>query len=254
MYLMYVDESGDSGLVNSPVQYFILSGLILHELRWKQFLDSMITFRRFLRENKGLKLREEIHASDFINNPGDLIRIKRNERLDTLKKCINWLSLQPDINIINIVIDKNDKTDDVFEMAWKILIQRFENTIRNRNFPGPQNADDKGLIIPDQTDNKKLKMLVRKMRRFNPIPNDQRIFVGGTRNLTLEYIIEDPFFKDSANSFFHQMVDVVSYSVRQLFEPNSYIRKKGASKMAYKLEPVLCKHASRSNQYGIVEL
>ena len=36
MYLMYVDESGDVGMVNSPSRYFVLVGLVLHELRWQQ--------------------------------------------------------------------------------------------------------------------------------------------------------------------------------------------------------------------------
>lgn len=33
MYLMYVDESGDSGLLGSPTRYFVVSGIVLHELR-----------------------------------------------------------------------------------------------------------------------------------------------------------------------------------------------------------------------------
>jgi hypothetical protein len=30
MYFMYVDESGDPGLVGSPTRYFTLSGLVIH--------------------------------------------------------------------------------------------------------------------------------------------------------------------------------------------------------------------------------
>jgi hypothetical protein len=29
---MYVGESGDSGLQGSPVRYFVLTGLVVHEL------------------------------------------------------------------------------------------------------------------------------------------------------------------------------------------------------------------------------
>ena len=32
MFLMYVDESGDAGLVGSPTRYFVLTGLVVHEL------------------------------------------------------------------------------------------------------------------------------------------------------------------------------------------------------------------------------
>jgi hypothetical protein len=251
---MYVDESGDSGLNQSPVNYFVLSGLIIHELRWKILLEELIEFRRFLKSSKGLKLREELHASDMINKPGELVRIMRNDRVDILKKCISWISTHEDLNIINVVVDKRNKSEDVFELAWKALIQRFENTIRNRNFSGPQNADDKGMLLPDKTDNKKLQMILRKMRRFNVIPNNQVLFGGGTRNLTVEFIVEDPFFKDSGHSYYIQMTDVIAYFVRQLYEPNAYMKKKGAHKYFYKLDPVLCKFASRSHPYGIVEL
>jgi hypothetical protein len=42
MYFMYVDESGDCGLNNSPTKYFVLTGLVIHELRWKQCLESLL--------------------------------------------------------------------------------------------------------------------------------------------------------------------------------------------------------------------
>ena len=35
MFLMYVDESGDCGLQNSPTRYLVLTGLVIHELRWQ---------------------------------------------------------------------------------------------------------------------------------------------------------------------------------------------------------------------------
>lgn len=105
MYLMYVDESGDTGISNSPTRYFVLTGLIIHELRWQALLDELIVFRRQLRNSTGLKLREEIHAAEMINSPGDLIRIPRNIRLDILKKCLDWIVLQRDCNLISIIVD-----------------------------------------------------------------------------------------------------------------------------------------------------
>jgi hypothetical protein len=43
---MYVDESGDSGLDNSPTRYFVLTGLVIHELRWRAYLEQMVNFRQ----------------------------------------------------------------------------------------------------------------------------------------------------------------------------------------------------------------
>ena len=58
MYLLYVDETGDSGIRNSPTRYFALSGLVIHELRWWTCLDDLIKFRKQMLRC-GLKLRED---------------------------------------------------------------------------------------------------------------------------------------------------------------------------------------------------
>lgn len=253
MFLMYIDESGDTGLTNSPTDYFILSGLVVHELRWNQFLNDLISFRRDLRNTLGLKLRDEIHSVAFINRPKDLKRIPRNQRLLIMRLCLDWVANQPDVSIITVVVNKINKPQgyDVFSNAWEAIIQRFENTIRHKNFPGPSNPDERGLILPDNTDGEKLRKLLRKMRRFNFIPSQIGL---PPRNMLLNYVIEDPFLKDSHQSFTHQLIDVIAYSARQLYEPNAYMRKKGGTNFYQRLDPVLCKVASKKHSLGIVEL
>jgi len=249
MFLMYVDESGDIGTENSPTKYFVLSALIFHELRWNA-MENLIAFRRHLRVTKGLKMREEIHATHFVNRPGELRRLKRNDRLDILKQCIDWVANQQDINVITVVAAKTGKTkEQIFDWSWQRLVQRFENTIRHRNFKGPVNPDDRGMMIADRTDDKQLRLLVRRMRRYNPLPD----FSGGYRNLALDYVIEDPVMRESKDSFLHQMVDVVSYCARQLYEPNVYMKKKGGHKFYERLDTALVKRASKAHPLGIVE-
>lgn len=253
MYLMYVDESGDIGLNGTPTQIFLLSGIIIHELRWKDYLDQLIDFRKRMLQKYNLHMRDEIHASNFINKPGDLVRIKRNDRLSILRLFADEISTMPDVNIINVVIKKTTKPQDydVFERAWQVLIQRFENTISHRNFHGPSNPDERGIIIPDNTDSKKLTRLIRRMRRFNPVPNQLGY---GYRNLQLRNTIEDPFMRNSDESYFIQAADLCAFLLYQKYFPNNYVKKKGAQNYFYRLDPVLCKVASRDNAYGIVEI
>jgi len=104
MYLMYVDESGDVGMVNSPTRYFVLTGLVVHELRWQNYLDQLIAFRRRMRVSFGLRLRDEIHASAFINRPGALVRIPKNERLTILRMLADELAQMTDLNVINVIV------------------------------------------------------------------------------------------------------------------------------------------------------
>ena len=254
---MYVDESGDCGSPSSgsPTQYFVLTGLVIHELRWYPYREQLIGFRQRMRDAFGLRIREEIHAGKMISNPGPLVRLKRNDRLTILRHFAHELATMSDYSVINVVVNKQGKAADydVFEMAWKALIQRFENTMSHRNFAGPANPDERGMIVPDHTDDKKLTSLLRQMRRFNPIPN-QAQFVTGYRNLAVSKIVEDPYFKDSAHSYFVQACDLIAFLLYQQLAPSAFMRKKAGQNYFKVLEPILCKVASPRDPQGVVRL
>jgi hypothetical protein len=140
---------------------------------------------------------------------------------------------------------------DPFIKGWEALIQRFENTINNRNFAGPANPDDKGLIFWDDTNGPELRRIYRRMRSHNPVPNQ---FGLGYRQIPLVRIVEDPSTRDSEHSYFIQAADAAAFALYQWYSPSAYIRKKGARKYFERLLPVLCKVASSRHQFGVVEL
>ncbi len=252
---MFADESGDVGLINSPTRYFALTGLVLHELRWRACLESLLEFRKEMRAKFDVKLREEFHAGSMLSHPKELARIPKHRRLEIIRLFADKLASMPELNVISVLVDKHGKAEqyDVFENAWKALIQRFENTITHHNFPGPSNPDDRGILICDNTDGQKLTRLFRKMGTYNPVPNQSQ-FGGGYRNLTLKYLIEDPVFRDSKTSQFIQAADLAAFLVYQHTCPSSYMRRKSGQNYLNRLQPILCLFASRSNIYGTVRL
>lgn len=259
---MYVDESGDVGMPYDPAQisptptrYFALSGLVVHELSWQASLASTIDFRRRIRQSFGIRLTEELHSANLLTKPGSLVKIPKHDRLTILRHYADELANQNGVSIISVVVDKLDKKPsyDPFLQAWTVLIQRFENTMKHRNFPGPQNSDERGIVVPDATDVKKLRSLTRKMRRYNPIPN-QSAFGMGSRNLLMSNVIEDPWFKDSRESLFIQSADLSAFLLYQYLHPNKYMRSKQGQNYFKRLEPVLCKVASSNDPLGIVRL
>jgi hypothetical protein len=250
---MYVDEGGDSGLPPaSQTTYFALSGVIVHELQWQEYIDSLIAFRRGIKKGFGLKMSEEFHAAAFINRPKKVVRIKRHHRLLMIRLFADHLATLPNLNVINIVVDERHKppTYDVFAMAWRALIQRFENTISHRNFPGFANPDERGMIICDNTQSRLVTQL-RKMRRFNMVPSQ---FGTGARSLPLQYLVEDATFRDSAHAYFIQAADLCAFLLYQYFVPSAYIRRKAARKYLLRLQPVLCTIAASRDPLGIVRL
>lgn len=255
MHLMYVDGSGDPGLTRSPTRYYALSGLVVHELRWQQCLDQLVTFRKRMNATFGLKLREEIHAAAMINSPGELMRIRRNDRLTILRAFADELARMPDLSVINVVVDKDGKPAcfDVFDMAWRALLQRFENTTSHRSFPGPSNSDERGMVFPDRTDDRKLTQLIRKMRQYNPVPHHPE-FGSGYRDLRLRLVLEDPNFRDSRHSYFIQASDLAAFLLYQHVCPSAYVKRKSAQNYITRLDPILRKAASARDPLGIVKL
>ena len=259
MHLMYVDESGDPGLTGSPTRYFVLSGLVIHESDWHACLARMITFRQSMKLAFGLKLREEIHAAHFISSPGSLQRIKRNDRLTIIRHLADEVAKLPSASIINVIVDKQGKPNgyDAFEKAWEALIQRFENTIHHRNFPNSFSAQTQarvnecGMIFPDGTDSVALTGLVRRMRRYNPIPSQHG---PGYLARPIQHIIEDPNYRDSRHSYFVQACDVSAFLLYQHLAPNAYMKRKGAHNYYKRISPIYCRAASPRDPLGIVRL
>ncbi len=257
MYLIYIDESGDYGIENSPSKFLALSGIVIHESSWLTYLDKLIDFRKSLRHDAhiGLKLREEIHSARLITRPGELSRISKHKRLFIIKKFAEEIASYKKMSIINVLIDKTGKDADydVMENAWKTLLQRAITTLKKRNYPDSINEFDGLQIFHDMTNNEKVKKLSRKLRRYNPVPNKRILgFSGGYRDMKMDLLIEDPNPRVSRHSYFIQMADLSAFLLYQYHCPNKYFKEKGGVNYLRILEPIMCKTASSTNELGIV--
>lgn len=252
MYFMYVDETGDTGLTRSPSRYFGLSGIVVHESRWREFIDLLVGFKRTMRDAYGLPVRSEIHASEFIRSSAT--KLEPHVRLAILRNFLDEIAKWDFISITNILVDKSTKPAayDVFDNAWQTLFQRFENTLKYGNFPGGH-RNDHGFVITDATNGRKLSRLMRRMAVHNYIPN-QAQFGHGARNQPITRVIEDPYGKNSRTTLPIQACDTVAYFLLQSVSPNSFIQRKHAQSYFYRLGPVLNTAASRDDAHGIVRL
>ena len=66
--------------------------------------------------------------------------------------------------------------------------------------------------------------------------------------------VEDPYFKDSAKSYFIQAADVAAFVLYQRICPSSYMKKKSGHNFFKRLRGVLCTVASSRDPDGIVWL
>lgn len=246
MHILYVDESGDPGVHKFSSPHFILSGLIVDQNDWSSCLSNLKKFRKSLYKVYGLNQRTEIHASELIriNKLKTYQKIKKINRIRILKDYANQIPIIfNNSKVINVCLHiENFEDRDIFELAWSRLIQRFDTFLKKQ-------AKDKGIVVVDDTDSIKLQNLQRKMRIYNPTPTH---YGEGSYNAPINNILEDPFSRNSAQSYFIQTVDIIAHLLYRKEYPKGSLKKYGMEHLFNRLEPVLLKKASKSDNLGIV--
>jgi hypothetical protein len=72
------------------------------------------------------------------------------------------------------------------------------------------------------------------------------------KNIPLDRIVEDPFFKGSAQSYFVQLVDFIAYALLRREHPLPSKSKCGLDKAFSELDPILVREARRGDPEGII--
>lgn len=262
---MYVDESGDCGLPSggSPTTLFCLAGVVVHELAWQDTIKQLLQFRRWLKRRHGIFLEAELHTAEMINKPkklhASIQSLPKHTRLAIIRNFADEIARLKDVNIISVVLDKTKgvaTTDDVFNYTWCSLFQRLENTIDYKNFRGPSNPQERGIVFPDDTDGGKLTQLLARMR----INNKLKINLGSGATTTVDrpirLVVEDPINRNSSQSYLIQAADCAAFLLKQYMQPSNYMKQCGGNAYFKRLDPVLCKAASRKDpeKMGIVRL
>ncbi len=244
---MYVDESGDPGLNTYSSKHFLLNGLIVPQDDWQKYLGRLKAFRKSLQETYGLNQRTEIHASELIRI-GKLDEYKKIRKIDRIKILELYSEQIPVIfdkaKIISVFLVKANYTEgqDIQEIAWNRLIQRFDNFLK-------MSVNDKGIIIADDTESKKIIRLLRKMRVYNPILRKEQ---GEAINHPTDNILEDLFERNSRDSYFIQTVDVLAHLLYRREIVKGSLRKFRLEQYFNNVEPILLKEACKNDEFGIV--
>jgi hypothetical protein len=111
------------------------------------------------------------------------------------------------------------------------------------------------ILLCDEGKEADYTRLVRKMSVFNPIPSQYGVWQdtgSTTRNIPIDRIIEDPFFKKSERSYFIQMADFCAYALLRKERPIPSKSRYGLDSVFMELEPICVKEANPRDPYGII--
>jgi hypothetical protein len=256
MFISYYDESGDDGFPSTSSPLFVLTALYQHHLSWKENYERVKAFKKQLAHDFAFPFNEELHTREFILNkaPYHLWGISEADRAHIIDLYCQ-LTAQLEAKIISIVIVKDrlqKKNVDILDTALTYSVQRIENDLA----ADPQNRFE---IITDWGRVGKMRKTTRRVQKINFIPSK---FGPNPRRQEIQKLIEDPLPKDSSESYFIQLADLVAcvvsfYSViaqKVAKFPNrmpNVIDGKRIYAWMDMLKPALNLKAAGDDQYGV---
>ncbi len=204
MHIAYFDEAGDDGWPNKSSSIFVLSSLYFHHQDWRDNFSIIRDFRKKLYSEYRLPVGLEFHTMHFLKDQFPYHGKFRAIRREVLLKFARLIA-SLECKIINVVIDKNKiRANDylVLEKALTYNIQRIENDMRSKT---PEHRQF--MIITDPGRIAPMRRIARKIQRINFIPSH---YDTQPYRREIENLIEDPLQKESSESYFIQLVDIVA--------------------------------------------
>jgi len=259
MYISYYDESGDDGYPKHSSPIFVLSACYLHYLNWKETYQSLRDFRGQLKNDFGIPVKLEFHTKPFIlnKNPYQQLGLSEDNRIKIIDHYCDLIGALK-LKILNVVIVKKRIKLDTYNVMDKALtysIQRIENDLNPRQHP-----ENKFMILTDPGRVGKMRNTSRRLQRINYIPSK---FGPESYRREIQSLIEDPLEKESKESYFIQLCDLVafvvySYALLDTKSGKLHGRTPGKINTKYlkswmeRLKPSLNLQATGDNEYGIL--
>ncbi|MGB6275425.1 MAG: DUF3800 domain-containing protein [Rhodococcus sp. (in: high G+C Gram-positive bacteria)] len=196
----YIDESGDTGMGTGGSTTFTLGCVLIPADDWTTRLDHIIEMRRAVRDLYRIPMRQEAKANHIVG----VKKVYRDLGLgdgqmrDLYQRHLKSLiTVSSGVFAISIRKDLLQKRDlDVFDRSWTYLLERLRKRSDSSGVPI--------VIVHDIGQNDEVRKLVRRFRRITWSAVGDRV--------NARHIVEDSVPRDSQQSYFIQLADLVAYA------------------------------------------
>jgi len=237
VHLIYTDDSRDEHLC-------VFSALAIPVEQWREALGRVREFRRELRRTYGIFVYKELHAWKFVSGRGRISDrvVTKFERCGIFKQALDLTAQLPGAGLFNACFPAKED-----ERAFEWMLNRIDRTLLK--------WVSHGVLICDEGKEAAYTRLARRMAVYNPIPSMFGVWPDtgrATRNIPIERIVEDPFFKRSSQSYFIQLVDFAAYALLRRERPTKHTTRYGLHRAFDGLKPVLVREARPRDPDGII--
>lgn len=203
-FLAYIDEAEDP-----DSNLCVFSALLVRVHEWKLTFDELKKLRKELETSDGLYVTGEWHARDFVTgrsyiSPKDR-PVMKGRRAELFKKILHWIAEMPSMSVVNALYPYRDVAGDLQRLAaLRALTIGINRTMQAR--------EAYALLVCDAGHERDYRNEVRALAEAG----------------TIEWIVEDAFFKSSEHSFFIQLADFCGYALLRREAPTPVITTYGS--------------------------
>lgn len=202
MFLFYLDASADRCL-------FVLSALRLTSERWRETFDNVKTLRRQLKNDYGLYVKKELHATEFVAGRGKYAArpIGKYLRSQVFTRMLQFVADLPDAEVLNVCVTVPGCPVDPYLRAFERMLNRIQANLEENS--------TQGMLFLDEGKEGMIRKVARQMAVFNWIPSRFGGWESGQyrKNIRASRVIEDPIFKPSQSSYFLQFADAIAFAL-----------------------------------------
>lgn len=259
MFIAYFDESGDDGYPRYSSELFVLTSVYLHYSNRQGCFQKFYDFRKSLRASYHFPIKQEFHTKEFITDKAPY----HGKFSTTIRRNILYgfcaFAATLDLKVVSVVIDKQNvrrPSYHVLKNALTYNVQRIENDL------APLGNVGKFMIISDEGRVGAMRNVTRKIQKVNYIPSQ---FGNTSYRKEIGTLLEDPLPKNSDQSYFIQLADMISFIVTLYARQNlcktpvawgkrilQVLQPGDEFQLLRTLKPILNTKASGSNEFGIV--
>jgi len=249
MFLVYVDESGNTGLNLKDQQQpvFILAAMILHESKWFVLEGKFLEIsRKYL--GSVLPSPYELHTMDLKNGRGSFKELSFERRL-SFRDDLLTLLIEDDVRIIYRRIIKSKFSEfcesqygsgikvNPYIMALPFVCVEVDHFIHEAG------RQDLGMLIFDeqQENLNDAELSLRTLR------------LDSDSSLKTSNIVEKGFFINSSKSYALQLVDLAAYYIRKYEEHKLQLRVSDYDKQTFPKIEKLVSTGIGSNVVDVLE-
>jgi len=205
MHLVYYDESGDDGFPAYASPLFVLSAVYCPALDWRENFDIIAGFKRQLSKDFNLPFQLEIHTRELLLNkkPYAPLRLTGAERTEIVMRFCQIAAQLSLLAISTVVIKPWIKKSEfpVLDRALSYSVNRIETDLQG-------SSANRFLIITDDGRVAKMRATTRRMQKINYVPSQ---YDSTPYQRDIRHLIEDPLPKDSKESYFIQLADMLAF-------------------------------------------